>query len=308
MNSISKAQRKQVSVIFHLSRPMRDLIRKLFFILLIVIALFSIFVGRVDSPFTRAVKLIFMDYYSVVAQVVVVPFEKAVQLREGIKDYFFVYQKNIQLTRENQQLRQGLAVLAFEKEENKRLLSLLNFVQEHRYEVISAKMVSDASGPFIRSILINAGTNSAVRKGLAVVGETGLVGRTLEVGKYSTQILLLTDINSRIPVMSSISRQRSVLAGNNTDYPALIYLPKDAKLQEGEEILTSGDGGLFPSGLPVGIVYKDNAGGYGVKPYAQWERLEHLSVITEAETTEENRDQEEVIEPLSSNPLSWLAG
>jgi rod shape-determining protein MreC len=286
---------------------MRDLIRKISFLLLISIALFSIFVGKVDSPFTRAVKLTLMDSYSLIAQVVVVPVNKIVSLREGMSDYLFVYEKNFELKKENEQLRQGLALLSSEKEENKRLQSLLNFVTDRHYETISAKIVSDASGPFIRSVLINAGANSQVRKGLAVVSDTGLVGRTLEVGKYSTQVLLLTDINSRIPVISSVSRQRSVLIGNNTEHPNLLYLPRDSELQEGEELFTSGDGGLFPSGLPVGIVYKNTQGHFEVKPHAKWEKLEHLSVITTIEqptiAIEENATTDEPLS-LESDPNS----
>jgi rod shape-determining protein MreC len=301
MNSLLRSQRKQSSVILYLSRPVRELIRKFSFVLLVLIALFSIFVSKVDSPFTHAVKLTLMDYYSKVAQVVVVPFDKVAVMRENLNGYFLVYSKNAQLQKENEQLRHGLSLLSSEKEENKRLKSLLNFVKDRHYHIISARIVSDASGPFMRSIVINAGANADVKKGLAVIGETGLVGRTLDVGKYSTHVLLLTDVNSKIPVMSSISRQRSVLAGNNTDYPSLLYLPKDTALQEGEEVFTSGDGGLFPPGLPIGIVYKDSGGSYGVRPYAVWERLEHLSVIT---AVEENGESTPEIEPLLSDPYS----
>ena len=299
------AKTKQVSVILYLSRPMREMLRKFSFALLITLALFMFFVEKVESPFTHSVRLTLMDGYSAVAQYAMLPVAVLMEGKKTIGNYFFVYSKNTQLVHENQQLRRGVSLLSEAKVENEKLKALLHFVQARHYVLASANVVGDASGPFLRSLLINAGEKDGIEKGLAVVGEAGLVGRTLSVGKISTHILLITDVNSNIPVTSSLSRQRSVLAGNNTQYPALLYLPKDTPLKEGEEMVTSGDGGVFPPGLPVGLVMRDHTGNFYVKPHVIWAQLEHVSVIKMARENEQNQQSpDELFEPLLSEPYS----
>ena len=87
------------------------------------------------------------------------------------------------------------------------------------------------------------------------------------------------DINSRIPVVIQGTNQKSILAGNNVEYPALQHLPKDTGVLEGARIVTSGDGGVFPYGLPIGFVMLDNQEKAMVKPYADMERLTYVRVI-----------------------------
>lgn len=293
---------KQVSVILYISRPVRDMLRKFSFALLITLSLLMLFVGKVESPFTHSVRLAVMDYYTNIAQYVMLPVEVVRGAQETVRDYFFVYSKNRQLMHENRQLRKGLALLSEMKAENEKLKGLLDFVKDRHYTLISSNVVGDASGPFLRILLVNAGEEEGIEKGLAVIGAEGLVGRTLAVGKFSSQVLLTTDMNSRIPVISSLSRQRSVLAGNNTPYPLLLYLPKDTTLTEGEEILTSGDGGVFPSGIPIGVVTIDSAGNFCVKPYVMASQLEHVSIVKQLEHNQDGKD--ELFEPLLSEPYS----
>ena len=109
----------------------------------------------------------------------------------------------------------------------------------------------------------------------------GLIGRVTEVGSRSARVLLLTDIHSKIPVITALSRHRAIMAGKNQHDPQLLYLSKDAKLIENEEIVTTGDGNLFPPNLPIGVVTVHPDGGYFVKPYVAWHELEHVSVLME---------------------------
>jgi len=278
------------------------MLRKFSFALLISLSLLMLFVGKVDSPFTHAVRVTVMDYYTSIAQYAMLPVEVVREAGDVMGDYFSVYSKNRQLMHENRQLRKGLALLSGVKVENERLKALLRFVGNRPYTLISTNVVGDASGPFLRTLLINGGEADGIEKGLAVIGAEGLVGRTLATGRVSSQVLLITDINSRVPVKSSLARERGVLAGNNTPYPVLFYLPKDTKLTEGEEVLTSGDGGIFPPDIPVGIVILDRSGHFCVKPYVVASRLEHVSVIRQMENGQDGTD--ELFEPLLSEPYS----
>jgi rod shape-determining protein MreC len=90
---------------------------------------------------------------------------------------------------------------------------------------------------------------------------------------------LLTDINSRIPVSLDTTHERAILAGDNTDRPQLIYLPPHAKPQLGDKLVTSGDGGVFPPGLVVGVVASIESNGVRIEPSADLSRVEYLRVI-----------------------------
>jgi rod shape-determining protein MreC len=106
-----------------------------------------------------------------------------------------------------------------------------------------------------------------------------MVGHVIDIGKKTTRVLLLTDINSRIPVMAETSREHGMAAGANSDTLSLLYLPENSKLQVGEKIVTSGDGALIPPGLPIGVVSKIEKGAVTIQPFADWYRLEYVSVI-----------------------------
>ena len=267
------------SVVIYLSRPVKAFIIRFSFIFLLLLCLFVLFIGRVDSPFTHSVRSWWQDKYTSIAQYISIPSRFFTLSRNAVSDYFFVYSKNDVLRKENLELHHKLAILSRAKVENSHLRSLLDFVKERPYERISVRVVGDASGPFLRSILINAGSSDGVEVGQAVVSGYGLIGRVSEVADHSARVLLLTDIHSRIPVISGLSRQRSVMTGHNRNHPSLAYLPKDTELLEGEEMVTSGDGDLFPSEIPIGLVYVDDKGKFMVKPYTNWQELELLSVL-----------------------------
>lgn len=120
--------------------------------------------------------------------------------------------------------------------------------------VITTRILADASGPFVKTALIDAGTRQGVRKGYAVIGARGLIGRTVSVGSTSTRVLLLNDLNSRVPVRIEPAGYRAILAGANSDTPHLDFLPIGSVLRAGNRVVTSGHGGMFPAGLPIGVV------------------------------------------------------
>lgn len=176
-----------------------------------------------------------------------------------------------ELERENRALRERDALNARLAERNARYEALLGmpadrFSREAVMEqAISAQLVLDSGGPFRRTLVANAGADHGVRVGYIALNENGLVGRVVSVGRRSARVLMLDDYSSRIPVMGEASRVRAVLAGQATRRPELLTQPYQVQaprldfivgarsLREGERVITSGDGGLFPRGIPVGI-------------------------------------------------------
>lgn len=133
---------------------------------------------------------------------------------------------------------------------------------------IGAWTLGDPDGPFVQSRLIGAGTRQGVSSGDPVLNVYGLIGRVVETGNVSSRVLLMTDLNSRIPVMADRSNARAVLVGDNSEYPRLDFLTRNADLEDGDRIVTSGDDGIMPRGLPVGQAQRDRQGRWRVRLYS----------------------------------------
>ncbi len=135
-------------------------------------------------------------------------------------------------------------------------------------------MVADAGGVYARAVLLSPGPNHGISKGEIALDDRGLVGRVSEVGARTVRVLLITDLNSRIPVMLEGSRARAILTGTNGPLPRLMYWPEGVHPQEGERVVTSAEAGAFPAGLPVGTVHYSSSNVAEVEPLARLDRLE----------------------------------
>ncbi|MGQ0672114.1 MAG: rod shape-determining protein MreC [Hyphomicrobium sp.] len=179
---------------------------------------------------------------------------------------------------ENQQLK-GWEWRAIEAERKlSELTALTGAVKDKATAFVTSRVIANAAGPFVQSAMVNVGTMHAVKTGYPVLSGDGLVGRIVETGETAAQVLLLTDLNSRIPAHVGRHGARALVAGDNGPLPALTYLGSDADIAVGDEVSTSGVGGLFPRGLRIGTVVSDGAA-FRVKPHADLDGLEYLSII-----------------------------
>ncbi len=138
---------------------------------------------------------------------------------------------------------------------------MLNLLGEPPEKGVTARVTAETDGPFAQTVLANAGRLQGVEPGGIAVNEGGLVGRVIHLGQRSSRILLLSDYNSRLPVVGEVSGVRAILYGDNDENVGKIGdLPEDSEFIERERILTSGDGGLFPRGLVVGEVRRSGDG------------------------------------------------
>jgi rod shape-determining protein MreC len=127
--------------------------------------------------------------------------------------------------------------------------------------------------------LLNVGRKAGVASGQAVVTGEGLAGRIAEVGEHSARVLFVTDVNSRLPVLIERTRERAILAGDNSPQLRLTLLQSVAGVQRGDRIVTSGHGGSFPVGIPIGEVVETGEGSVRVRPFADFSRLEFVRVV-----------------------------
>jgi rod shape-determining protein MreC len=118
--------------------------------------------------------------------------------------------------------------------------------------MVAARIVTDSRGPFANTRLANTGYEKGVKVGQPVMSENGLVGRVIGVTDGASRVLLLTDTASKVPVMIDRTNARAILQGDGGPQPKLDYLRGPAAVKEGDRVITSGDGGVIPRGLPVG--------------------------------------------------------
>ncbi len=158
------------------------------------------------------------------------------------------------------------------------LEALAKVVPEQKLNFLTSRVIADSTGVFARSVTIDAGRRRNVRSGYPVINADGLIGRIVDTGPDASRVLLATDLNSRIPVVIGLNSVRAILAGDNSPRPRLIYIPDGVKVAPGDDVSTSGTGGLFPAGLRLGAV-SDDGGAQRVTLRANLDRLDYVSVL-----------------------------
>jgi rod shape-determining protein MreC len=263
-----------------LAVPLKALVQRFAFALLLATAASLMVVGKADVVLVERIRTAVVDEMAPVLVVLSRPAAAINRLVDEGQEIVFVFNENRRLREENARLRQWQDVARRLEPENARLRRLLSAGVEPPNTFITARVVGDAGGPFVRTMLLSAGERDGIEKGQAVVADGSFVGRITEVGQRSARILLLTDLNSRVPVALESSRHRAVLAGDNSRLPRLEYLPAGAEVAVGDRIVTSGDGGLFPPGIAVGQVVSVSDSGVRVQPLVELDQLEYVRAIS----------------------------
>jgi rod shape-determining protein MreC len=259
--------------------PLRGMVQRFAFVLLIGAALTLLVLSKTGNLGIERMRSAIFEVATPVLEVLSQPAVAVNQAVDEVRELIFLRDENIRLREENERLRQWHTVAQNLEQENAVFRSQVSARNEPQSYFVSARVIGDAGGPFIRTALINAGVKDGLVTGLAAVTSRGLAGRVIEAGKRASRILLLTDLNSRVPVVIEGSRYRAVLEGDNSDTMHLNFLAAAAKLSPGDRVVTSGHGGVFPPGLPVGVVSSGKSGTLRVQPFVDYDRLEFVRVI-----------------------------
>ena len=138
--------------------------------------------------------------------------------------------------------------------ENERFKEILGSRKSLPDNVVLSKVLLDKESPFLKSIILNKGTKSKIKKGMPVLDNANLLGRVVEVNYLSSRVLLLNDLNSRVPVTIENSSAQAILTGTGQSKPKLEYLPELFQATQGSTVFTSGKDGVFSSGIPIGKI------------------------------------------------------
>lgn len=210
--------------------------------------------GAFEGSFTQNIRTTVIDGLAPVLEVMHRP---VVTTREAINDIqglWYAHDENTTLRGQVAQvgtLRQRVLEL---EAENQALRNLMSYRPPGMYRFTSARVVADASGAFAQSLLISLQDAGDISLGQAVLGNDGFIGRVISLGRHTGRVLLVTDINSQIPVKIRRTGHRALLVGDNSRRLKLLYLPADLTLYPGDQIVTSGHGGRLPPSLPVGVI------------------------------------------------------
>ena len=238
--------------------------------------------SKTGNPTISKIRMQITDAVVPVISVVGRPMDAFYDAGTWISEMAQLRQQNVMLKNQNLELLQWQAAAKSMEAENEALRKLMNVVSARSSSYITARVVSDVSGPYVHSALMSGGSNEGIHKDQPVISEMGLMGRVVDVGNSTARVLLLNDINSRVPVIAENAQIKSILVGNNTGFPSLSYLASDNKIQVGERIVTSGDGGIFPKGIAVGVVTSVEDGVVSVQPFVEPSKVEYVTVVDSA--------------------------
>jgi len=260
------------------SAPVRATVQRLTLPVLIFISALLAVLGKADALLFDHVRVVLADTLAPVLQVAGEPIVTVSNAIGTVKDIASVYRQDQELKLENQRLLQWQEVARRLESENEELRNLVKFAPQGAETSIAAQVIADSGGAFLRNVLVNVGRDEGVTRGQPALTGDGLVGRVIELGDRTARILLLTDINSHIPVVVEGTHERAMLNGDNSDQPQLVYFQPKTPVKPGDRIVTSGSGGVFPPDLPVGVVVSMN-GMIRVEPYADLARLDMVRIV-----------------------------
>ncbi|MGH6944436.1 MAG: rod shape-determining protein MreC [Geminicoccaceae bacterium] len=272
-----KLERRSLS---RLTLPLKALVDRFAFAALIVLSLGLLALGKADVGLLESVDNRIGDALAPVLTALVQPIQASRDVARKAGELVALHEENARLREQNQRLMEWQAAARRLALENAGLRQVLHMETAPEHPTATAgRVVADLGGPFVHTVLVDAGTDQGVTSGMAAMNERGLAGRVIEVGRRSARVLLLTDFNSSIPVMIEPSRDQAILSGDNTGQPGLEFLPLNPRLSLGDRVVTSGRGGVLPPGLPIGVVSSIGDHKVAVAPFVDWARLEYLRLL-----------------------------
>ncbi len=271
---------------------MGDLLRRFRFFLLAIVLLLATVVLYSYNLRQKSVTTFFERALLSVAA----PFQVAIDSGvDGVQSLWFNYlwlvdarQENQRLQAENRELRGRLSQMEEFALQNERLRKLLAFVDDLDLAALPAQVVGEDVSHWSRTLVIDKGTRSGLREGLPVVASEGVVGRVVKVSPYSSRVLLITDSSSAVATLVQRTRARGIARGFG-DSLTIEYALRGEDITTGDVLVTSGTGGVFPKGLPLGRVTSVTREPYAMfqrvsaRPMVDFPQLEEVLVVLEAD-------------------------
>ncbi len=254
-------------------------------VIVLALAVVLVLVGKAQTGLFDGARARITDWMAPVLSQVRAPLDGAERWIGSIGDIFRVYEENLKLKQENARLLQWRNTSVVLEGRVRHYEKLLKAVPDPEMNAVVARVIGRATRPFLRTMILDAGAAHGARAGQAVMDENGMIGRLYLTGRNTSWVILLTDINSRIPVSVAPGQVQAMLAGDNAAAPRLDMLAPNITIKAGDQVVTSGQGGLVPPGLPIGTVIADGDG-FRVALLADASRSESVQILNFARPQE----------------------
>ncbi|MFL2920724.1 MAG: rod shape-determining protein MreC [Thalassobaculaceae bacterium] len=248
-------------------RPVRSLWQRFAFATLIGMALSLMVADQSDIKVFKQIKMSAIHSLGTLLELGVETSTAARETFETLAELGKFKGELERLRLENNELKKWRYAAEALNSQNMALRDLHSFVPLPTIKSITGRIISYSGGAFTRSILINVGSKNGARLGQAVMSSFALVGVLVEVADEYSRVLLVTDLNSQIPVKIQNNGISGILIGDNSPLAKLFFLPQESVLAEGQIVTTSGRGGVLPPDLPIGLVKKTEGLKLVVEPF-----------------------------------------
>ena len=221
---------------------------------LTILSIVLIFLETLEFKPLNSIRSFVKDIVYRGAVIATYPLKSFSSFYQFMENHINLYSNYKELITENKELKNNISKSDFLELENSQLRKLIDEQAVSSSDLVSARVMLDKQSPYLNSFVINIGSNKNIKNGMAVLDGKNFIGRTVDVNFFSSRVLLVSDLNSKIPVLSEPSGNHAILSGHGTSEPTLEYLSENHTIQDGDKVYTSGKGGIFTPGIAVGKV------------------------------------------------------
>jgi len=244
---------------------------------LIILSIIFIFIETVETKPLNYLRSFIKDTIYRGSLIVSAPLKGLDSISENISSHVNLYENYSKLKIENENLKNNISESDFLELENTQLRKLIDEQVTSTSNLVSARVMLDKQSPYLNSLIINVGNNKDIKNGMAVLDGKNFIGRIVDVNFFSSRVLLITDLNSKIPIITEPSAYHAILSGHGENPLSLEYLPENHSVLDGHKVYTSGKEGIFSPGIPIGEV-KVEKGIINVSPFSDLSQITFINV------------------------------
>tara|TARA_B100000029_G_scaffold166994_1_gene163164 strand:+ start:899 stop:1741 length:843 start_codon:yes stop_codon:yes gene_type:complete len=224
-------------------------------LILIIVSILLLFIETFETKPLNFIRSIVKDGIYRGSVIISAPAKGSASAFKGIKSHFALYSNYEKLKEENRQLKNKISNSDFLTLENTQLKQIIAEQVDSDFELVTSRVMLDKQSPYLNSFILNGGSNKKIAKGMAVLDGKNFIGRIVDVNYFSSRVLLISDLNSKIPIIVEPHGYHAILNGRGKrNYPTLEYLPENSSVENGDKIYTSGKEGIFSPGIPIGEI------------------------------------------------------
>ena len=235
--------------------------------------------SKINLPFINYLNIGLNEIVYRSSFIISFPEKKILQFKDIIKNHYILYDNYDEIKNELEKLKSEKLEIIFLEEENMRLKKTIDEYIYNSDELV-AKVLIDKDSPFLKSIIVNKGSKDSVKLGMAVLDGNYLVGKIVEVNYSTSRALIISDLNSKIPVSIEPGNIQSILSGTGKRHGKIEYVESEILIKDGSIVYTSGSGNIFKSGIPIGIFNKNENTSEKVKFYSKLTQLTFVKLVS----------------------------